>query len=142
MINSFKGEWTRLSNYSLVSVWFEGHMYNSVEHAYQAAKTLNEYERADIRHAATPNQAKKMGRNINKLRNDWEQVKIPIMRQLLIEKFSQKPEKDILISTGDEELIEGNWWNDTFWGVCNGKGENHLGKLLMEIRELINTGQL
>jgi predicted NAD-dependent protein-ADP-ribosyltransferase YbiA (DUF1768 family) len=40
----------------------------------------------------------------------------------------------MLKATGDEELVEGNWWNDTFWGVCNGVGENNLGKLLMKIR--------
>jgi ribA/ribD-fused uncharacterized protein len=141
MIDKFRGEWTRLSNYSLVSVWFDGHIYPSVEHAYQAAKTLNENERQKIRNLATPNMAKKAGRQVV-LRHDWELIKIPIMRQLLIEKFSQKPERDILISTGNEELVEGNWWGDTFWGMCNGKGQNNLGLLLMGIRELIRGGEL
>ena len=43
-----------------------------------------------------------------------------------------------LLDTGDEELIEGNDWNDIFWGVCNGKGENNLGKILMRIRNELN----
>ena len=67
-------------------------------------------------------------------------MKIDIMRQVLKSKFTQNPElKAKLIATGDAELIEGNNWNDRFWGVCRGVGQNHLGKLLMEVRaELVN----
>lgn len=134
MITEFRGPWTRLSNYSIVSVWFDGHIYSSVEHAYQAAKTLNEEERAMIRHLPTPNQAKKAGKHVT-LRPDWEGVKIPIMRLLLIEKFSQLPEQSVLLATGDQELVEGNWWGDRFWGQCPvGVGENWLGRLLAEVR--------
>lgn len=142
MISSFRGEWTRLSNYSLCSVWFDGHIYSSVEHAYQAAKTLDDKERVGIRHIPTPNQAKKLGRKVT-IRSDWEDIKVDIMRELLKEKFAQKPERDILISTGNEELIEGNWWGDRFWGQSPlGNGKNWLGTLLMEIREQINQGKL
>jgi predicted NAD-dependent protein-ADP-ribosyltransferase YbiA (DUF1768 family) len=42
---------------------------------------------------------------------------------------------DKLIATGDTELIEGNNWRDYFWGMCNGKGKNNLGKILMKVRE-------
>ena len=64
-----------------------------------------------------------------------EDIKIPLMRSLLREKFVQEPERSILLATGDEELIEGNWWHDTFWGQCPlGTGENWLGRLLMEVR--------
>lgn len=141
MISEFRGRWTRFSNYSLCSVWFEGHIYPSVEHAYQAAKSLDAKDREYIRHLPTPNQAKKAGKKV-KIRDNWEQVKIPIMELLLREKFAQLPERQILISSGDEELVEGNWWGDRFWGQCPvGNGENHLGKLLMKIREEINTGK-
>ena len=58
------------------------------------------------------------------------------MRDALIQKFSDKKLQKKLIDTGDAELIEGNWWGDKFWGVCEGEGENHLGKLLMEVREM------
>jgi ribA/ribD-fused uncharacterized protein len=79
-------------------------------------------------------QSKKLGKRVE-LRPDWEDVKIDIMRQVLKSKFTQNPElKAQLIATGDAELIEGNNWNDRFWGVCRGKGQNHLGKLLMEVR--------
>ena len=134
MITAFNGAYTRLSNYALCSVWFEDHMYPSVEHAYQAAKTRDPALRRAIRNAVTPNVSKKMGRSVP-LRDDWESVKIPVMRELLWQKFAQEPEKLVLLSTGEEELVEGNWWGDTFWGQCPlGNGQNHLGKLLMEIR--------
>lgn len=50
-------------------------------------------------------------------------------------KFAIPELKEMLLATGDEELVEGNYWHDTIWGVCDGVGENHLGKMLMEIRE-------
>lgn len=56
------------------------------------------------------------------------------MEDLLRLKFSNREVANLLILTGDEELIEGNWWGDKFWGIYNGEGENHLGKLLMKIR--------
>ena len=56
------------------------------------------------------------------------------------EKFNNNDElKEMLISTGDEELIEGNHWHDVFWGICNGKGENNLGKILMQVRSEIKN---
>ena len=84
-------------------------------------------------------QAKRLGRRVE-LRSDWETVKIEIMRQVLKSKFTHNPElREKLIATGNTELIEGNNWNDRFWGVCRGVGKNHLGKLLMEIRaELVD----
>lgn len=80
------------------------------------------------------------------MRADWDDARnyrLVVMEQLLREKFSDKnPElKQKLIDTYDAELIEGNTWNDTFWGVCGGIGKNHLGKLLMKIRrDLIKKG--
>lgn len=135
MITEFRGKWTRLSNYAICSIWFDRHIYGSVEHAYQAAKTLNEEHRQRVRHMATPNQAKSMGRRLT-LRPDWEEVKVEVMRGLLAEKFAQEPDHTTLLSTGDEVLVEGNWWGDRFWGQCPlGDGENWLGRLLMELRE-------
>ena len=40
-----------------------------------------------------------------------------------------------LLMTREAELIEGNDWNDYFWGQCMGVGDNHLGKLLMQVRK-------
>ena len=138
-ITSFKGPWTKLSNFSVCSVWFERHMYPSTEHAYQAAKFLDEDIQQKIRNLPTANAAKKAGRQKG-IRPDWDTVKVDIMRGLLREKFSQEPEKQVLLSTGERELVEGNWWGDTFWGVCEGKGENWLGRLLMEVRNDLRNG--
>lgn len=81
-----------------------------------------------------PNRAKAMGRRV-KLRKDWEDVKNRIMYEICLAKFVQNKElRDALLSTKDEELIEGNTWNDTYWGICNGKGLNMLGKVLMRVR--------
>jgi|ERR1041384_52886 ribA/ribD-fused uncharacterized protein len=135
-ITAFRGRWTKLGNYSSCVVFYHGHAYQSVEHAYQAQKSLDPAIQKMIRDQPTPATAKKLARTVA-LRPDWDAVKIPLMRTLLLEKFSQEPERSVLLSTGDEELIEGNWWHDTFWGQCPlGTGENWLGRLLMEVRAM------
>jgi len=78
--------------------------------------------------------AKKRGRKVT-MREDWDQVKIPIMEDLLSQKFSDPVLAKKLVETGDSQLVEGNWWGDVFWGVCRGEGQNNLGKILMKIRE-------
>jgi predicted NAD-dependent protein-ADP-ribosyltransferase YbiA (DUF1768 family) len=66
---------------------------------------------------------------------DWPDRKIAVMRELLRSKFAPGSElADKLLATGDAELVEGNDWEDTFWGKYQGAGENHMGKLLMELR--------
>lgn len=137
-IYSFDGEFSFLSNFYPCEVIFEGNTYPSVEHAFQAAKTLDKNIRNKIRNKETPGKAKKIGRSIN-LRSDWEDIKIDIMYELLNEKFSDCKLETMLIATKDRLLIEGNHWGDTFWGVYKGKGENYLGRLLMELRKEIQT---
>ena len=79
--------------------------------------------------------AKKLGRTV-KLRPDWNEVKLSVMLEVLRHKFNQNPDlADKLLATGDTLLQEGNTWHDYYWGVCNGKGENNLGKLLMLVRQ-------
>ena len=83
-----------------------------------------------------PAEAKSRGRQIT-LRPDWEEVKLGIMEEIVRVKFTQNHAlRQQLLDTGDRELREGNNWHDTFWGVDlrTGKGENHLGKILMKIR--------
>lgn len=133
-IDSFSGEFDFLSNFSPSVVHFEGMEFNSVEHAYQAAKTLDKDLRLKIRNAKSPAAAKKMGKSVE-LRADWESIKLDVMFGLLKEKFAIPEYRQLLLDTSTAELIEGNWWGDQFWGVCRGKGKNHLGKLLMRIRE-------
>jgi predicted NAD-dependent protein-ADP-ribosyltransferase YbiA (DUF1768 family) len=78
--------------------------------------------------------AKRYGK-IVVMRPDWNDVRLAIMEDLVRQKFLTSSMERLLLSTGDAELIEGNYWGDTFWGVCRGVGENHLGKILMKIRE-------
>lgn len=131
-IDSFQGAHRWLSNFWPAIVLLDGHVYPSVENAYQAAK-MHPSRRAPFREC-TAGQAKRLGR-AGGVRPDWEQVKVPTMRVLIAEKFTPGSDlADRLLATGDFELIEGNTWGDTFWGVCRGRGENTLGKLLMERR--------
>ena len=62
-------------------------------------------------------EAKKLGRRVT-LRSDWEEVKLNVMKEVVIDKFTRSPElKQMLLDTEDEELVEGTTWNDTFWGI-------------------------
>lgn len=133
-INSFQGEYRFLSNFWPALVTLDGLEYKSVEHAYMAAKTIKTDLRLKIRDFATPGEAKKFCKTII-LRPDWDTLKYGIMLDLIEQKFSQDPLKSRLLNTGDVALIEGNTWNDTYWGVCNGKGQNNLGRILMIVRE-------
>lgn len=137
MIDSFRGRYGFLSNFyrhARPIRLLDGSECFTVEHAFQAMKTHDPGERRRIVAAKTPGKAKALGRRAT-LRPDWDREKLGIMREVLRLKFQNNPElKDKLLETGDAELIEGNTWGDTFWGVCRGRGENHLGKLLMELR--------
>lgn len=133
MIDSFKGKYRFLSNFFPAIINWEGINYPTVEHAYQAAKTHDPNIRKYISSALTAQEAKHIGKNVL-LRGDWEEKKLEIMDQLIRLKFSNREVMNLLKLTENEELIEGNWWGDTYWGVCNGVGENHLGKILMKIR--------
>ena len=82
----------------------------------------------------TSPEAKALGRKIE-LRPDWDSVKDIVMYDVCKLKFTTHTDlKEKLLSTGDAELIEGNYWGDVYWGVCNGIGKNKLGKTLMRIR--------
>jgi ribA/ribD-fused uncharacterized protein len=130
-----------LSNFWLCPVPYNGVTYPSSENAFQAAKVdtqiipeLKEwYQQQFLK--ATPGQAKRLGLKVP-MRKDWETAKFQVMEEVLRSKFTNNPElKEKLLSTGMGYLEETNNWHDTTWGVCNGVGENNLGKLLMKIRE-------
>jgi len=135
MINKFSGEHRFLSNFYPTLVHLDGWWYTTTEAAYQAAKTTDlEARRPFSKMSAS--EAKKAGRGLA-LREDWEDIKVQVMADLLCQKFRSGSNLAIkLDQTQDQELVEGNTWSDTFWGVCNGVGENHLGKLLMGIRSM------
>jgi N-glycosidase YbiA len=134
-IDSFRGQYDFLSNFYQCPVRYEGILYRSSEHAYQAAKTLNMHAREvftlrDMDAAMAKHLCQALS-----IRPNWDKIKLVVMNDILIAKFSDFQLKQWLLETGDAELIEGNEWGDTFWGVCRGKGNNFLGKLLMDLRK-------
>jgi ribA/ribD-fused uncharacterized protein len=126
-----------LSNFHPATVRLDGVEYRSVEHAYQAAKTLDPSEREHVRSAPTPAMAKERGQGVT-MRPDWNDCKVAVMRHLLEQKFSDPVLRARLAATGPLELIEGNTWGDRFWGVYEGQGQNWLGRLLMELRDAVD----
>lgn len=142
VIDRFDGtEYEFLSNFYPCKIYYEGITYPTTEHAFQAAKTMDACERLAIAGLESPGQSKRAGRKV-KLRPDWEEVKVSIMYDILRLKFmsnnkTSKLLQQKLLDTDSAELIEGNTWNDKFWGVCDGSGENMLGRLLMLVREEI-----
>ena len=137
MITLFRNDHFFLSNFYPCHVEYEGQIYPSAEHAYQAAKSLDWKEREEIRKAATAREAKSLGRRLT-LRPDWLQIRDSAMSDILESKFSDSNFKKMLLNTGNEFLVEGNSWSDEYWGAVettNGwRGQNKLGELLMSIR--------
>jgi ribA/ribD-fused uncharacterized protein len=125
-----------LSNFYNSSITFEGKLYPSVEHAYQAAKSLNQETRELIRKAENPNLAKRLGQSVI-VREDWKEEKISIMKDLIRKKFENPFIRCRLKGTDNRPLINENRWNDRFWGTVGGVGENWLGKILEEVRKEI-----
>ena len=140
LIDSFRGAFDFLSNFYGASVFYDGLWYRNSEAAFQSAKTLDPEMRKKFA-AASPSQAKSMGRMVN-LRPDWKQVKDGIMLEILRSKFAPGTKcAERLLATGSLRLIEGNTWHDNYWGVCQcekcrgEKGLNHLGELLEKVRD-------
>ena len=136
-ITEFRGEYRWLSNFESVPIELDGVTYASVEHAYMSAKSTDPlWKEFCADETQTPSMVKRASREIE-LVEGWEQKKMDVMEHCLRCKFNQEPFKFNLIDTGDRHIQEGNWWNDTFWGVClkTNKGNNFLGVLIMKIRE-------
>lgn len=129
-----RSRWWFLSNFYPCDLDFAGARWPTLEHAYQACKAADPVWQERIRLAQTPSQAKRLGRQCE-MRDGWEDIKLAVMYTLLQEKFADIDLANRLCQTGSAKLVEGNAWGDTFWGVCNGEGENWLGKLLMQLRD-------
>jgi ribA/ribD-fused uncharacterized protein len=138
MIDRFEGSFRWLSNFYTCDVPYEGIVYPSAEHAYVAAKTTDTHMRVKIAAIETPALVKKFGRTIA-LRDDWEAIKLQEMRIIVHSKFTHNAWlADKLRNTAPHELVEGNWWGDRFWGRdLAGYGSNHLGQILMEVRDIL-----
>lgn len=139
-VTQFDGENAFLSNFWPCKIVLWERAYPSVEHAYQAAKCIDDDEREEIRLAATPGKAKRLGRKCT-IRSNWERVKARVMEQLVRAKFKDPELMAKLRATGTQEIIEGNTWNDRFWGMVwdekanQWRGQNQLGRILMMIRD-------
>jgi hypothetical protein len=137
-IAEFQNENRFLSNFWPAEVVYEGIPYPTAEHAYQATKTLDTNERKKIAALKTPAEAKHAGEAL-KQRDDWNDIKFKVMEDVVRYKFTNHSDlRQKLLATGDAELEEGNTWNDQIWGISppnSNNGQNHLGKILMKVRE-------
>lgn len=141
MINSFHGEYRWLSNFWHADIRMHVERFNidvvapTNEHMYQAMKSAYFHDFMRIIALDKPGKAKRVGKDVT-LIDTWENDKLDVMYQVNLAKYLQHNTlRAKLLNTGNRVLIEGNLWNDTYWGMCNGKGENHLGKILMRIRK-------
>lgn len=147
MINCFDKEYAFLSNFFDSEIVDEdGICYPTVEHYFQAMKTLDKAVRFDIAISSTPGQAKRKGRRVS-LRPDWERIKEQVMYEAIVQKFADEELREKLLATGDEYLEEGTTWHDNEWGNCSCErcakipGKNKLGKILMQVREEMRNGE-
>jgi ribA/ribD-fused uncharacterized protein len=143
-IKEFQGNNRFLSNFYPAPVKYEGKIYPTSEHAYQAAKCLLPKDKDRIAKAFSAGEAKRLGKFVSRI-PDWDAKKLSIMKDIVTCKFRQNPLlARTLLATGDTILEEGNRWRDTYWGIDihTGEGENHLGKILMQVREELRNDNL
>lgn len=135
-IDSFKDKYAFLSNMYPCKIEFEGKIWNSSENIYQSRKTGYTQER-DIFPTMSPRDSKRYWKGAPLRNPQFHTHKIRYMLEAVRAKFAIPELAEKLLATGDAELIEGNWWGDRFWGVFDkdGVGRNHLGKILMKVRE-------
>lgn len=139
----YKGEFVYnwFSNFEKVPITIDDETYPSIENYYQSQKTLSLPKREKFKHCS-PSEARKMGRKL-RLENGWEKIKFDIMKNALNIKFTKDTEagKKLMQTKGD--IVEWNNWGDRFWGkTLDGIGENHLGKMLTEIRDRLVSKEL
>jgi ribA/ribD-fused uncharacterized protein len=143
-IHQFRGEFSWLSNFAECKISYKGYDYDSVEHAYIAQKSDSEdWKDICANGGYSAGNLKKVSKEIDII-EDWDNLKLPIMRNLLVQKFTQEPFKSKLLQTDNMYIEEGNWWGDEFWGISfkTGNGKNYLGKLIMFIRMMLKSGKL
>lgn len=135
--NSRIREWAWLSNMHPCRINVRGRIYPSVENAYQACKTDKDELRVPFE-SCGPFDARTLGKSVP-LRKGWNDMRLNVMEKLLEAKFRTPSLKRLLIQTGNAKLVEEAPW-DGFWGTGRaGLGFNHMGKLLMKLRETLTT---
>ena len=133
-VRGFRGPYRFLSNFARTPVTVDGVTYRTLEHGFQAAKTDDATARAAVMAVRSPAAARLRGQTVP-LRAGWDQQRLAVMARLLRAKFSDPRLAAALVATGTAELVEVNTWDDGYWGVCGGQGNNHLGRLLMALRD-------
>lgn len=139
-IREFRDKYRFLSNFHACKVIYDNITFDSVEKAYQYSKCYKASDKAKILEAKTSKEAKAFGKLI-KIRSDWDRVRVSIMLDLVTQKFSADPLRQMLLDTGDDAIIEENWWHDNLWGNCTCdkcrtiRGHNILGKIIMQVRD-------
>jgi len=132
-ITSFRGDYAFLSNFYYSPIPYRHFRCECVESAYQAEKCENYEDLVII--ATLDGKGAKGAIRACKIRDDWEDEKLDVMRELCRRKFVYNSGlRSKLLATGNALTQEENSWGDTFWGTVNGIGQNHLGKILMELR--------
>lgn len=151
-IKGFNGEYSFLSNMYKCTIPFkekfvrnnyynepERHMrlYESSEHIYQSFKAITLEDFILIANSKDPYETKRIGRSIE-IDPEFSIYQIELMKDIVLAKFANNADiLQKLLATGDVYIEETNTWRDTFWGVCDGYGHNHLGLILMDVRKEI-----
>ncbi|NJK32097.1 MAG: NADAR family protein [Deltaproteobacteria bacterium] len=138
---SVADEYGEFSNFAGYPIRLDGKIWPTSEHYFQAQKFVDPSQREKIRKAKTPSLAARLGRDRSvKLRPGWDSMRVGVMRAAVLAKFSQHEDlRDLLLSTGDAELIE-HTENDDYWGDGgDGSGRNMLGRILMEVRAKLRS---
>jgi ribA/ribD-fused uncharacterized protein len=133
---STSDEFGCFSNFWRAPIRLRGKTWPTSEHYFQAQKFTGTPREEEIRRAASPMLAARMGRSRrHPLRRDWETIKEVVMREALLAKFTQHVDlRAILLNTGDAILVE-HTENDAYWGDGDGSGRNRLGEILMSVRD-------
>ena len=134
-IISFKNEYAFHGNRFPCRFEWEGITYNSAEAAFQASKCTDTSVRRMFA-GCSPDKAATKGKELVPYQG-WEERQLEIMESVLKAKFAQNPDlMQKLLGTGGKTLTNGNNKKETFWGVdlYSWLGENHLGKIIMNIR--------
>ena len=145
LFSSRNHQWSWLSNMAIDPFLDQnGTEWRSVEHFYQAAKAINNRDRDQIRMAASPFDAKRLGGRLANCRKDWKTYRVTAMRRALALRFhAGAPSSERLLKTGDQALVHDTPWGrtgDPFWGNGrDGRGRNLLGEMLMEQRDALRT---
>jgi len=136
-------EYGEFSNFAAFQIKIGKKTWPTTEHYFQAMKFKDKSEQEKIQKASSPMLAARMGRDRKRtLRRDWESAKVNVMREAVMEKFTQHEElRKFLLATGDAMIIE-HTSSDDYWGDGgDGKGKNMLGRILMDVRAKLSEEQ-